>query len=64
MERLLSNQTSADERRSRSYSVGRYGEDEARALAVEQRREWERDDLGCALPALDVAQNRELEPEE
>jgi len=47
-------QTSAGERRSRSYSVGKYGEDEARALAVEQRREWERDDLGCALPALEA----------
>lgn len=43
-------ETSAGERRSRSFSVGRHGA-EARALAVEQRRAWERDDLGCALPS-------------
>lgn len=48
-------ETSTGERRARSFSVGRYGESEARTLAVEQRRAWERDDLGCALPALDLA---------
>jgi hypothetical protein len=48
-------ETSAGECRSRSFSVGLYGEAEARALAVEQRHAWERDDLGCALPSFDAA---------
>jgi len=43
-------ETAGGERRSRSFSVGRYGEEQARAQAVEQRRAWECDDLGCALP--------------
>lgn len=43
-------ETSAGERRARSYSVGRYGEAGARALAIDQRRAWEWQDLGAVLP--------------
>ena len=45
-------ETSAGERRARSYSVGRYGEAGARRMAVDQRRAWEREDLGCVLPPM------------
>lgn len=48
-------ETSAGVRRSRSFSVGRHGETEARALAVAQRRAWERADLGCVLPTINAA---------
>lgn len=44
--------TTAGERRARSFSVGRYGEAQARSLAIEQRHAWELEDLGGALPAM------------
>ena len=48
---VASYETAAGERRSRSFSVGRHGAAEARALAVEQRRTWELDDLGRPIPS-------------
>jgi hypothetical protein len=44
--------TTAGDRFARSFSVGRYGEAEARSLAIEQRQTWEMEDLGRALPAM------------
>lgn len=52
---VASYESSAGERRSRSFSVGRHGEARARTRAVEQRRAWEREDLGCALPSTGAA---------
>lgn len=48
---VASYETSAGELRSRSFSVGKHGEAGARMLAVEERRAWEIEDLGCALPS-------------
>ena len=44
--------TTAGERFARSFSVGRHGEAQARSLAIEQRKTWELEDLGRALPAM------------
>lgn len=43
--------SSAGERSVRSFSEGKYGEDGARQRAVQQRREWERADLGTVIPS-------------
>jgi hypothetical protein len=45
-------ETTTGVRRARSFSVRRYGEAEARSLAIEERHGWEVEDLGGALPVI------------
>jgi hypothetical protein len=39
------------DRRTRSFSVGKHGETAARTQAIDQRHDWETQELGSALPA-------------
>ena len=50
---IASYETVTGEKKSRSFSVGRYGDDDARGRAIGQRAQWEREDLGKAVAVQD-----------
>jgi hypothetical protein len=48
-------QTVTGEKKSRSFSVGKYGKDEARERAIAERAEWEREELGTSVAGHEPA---------